>query len=38
VVDLGGISTARGPEMYLVLWLRLFGAMGDSMLNVKLVR
>jgi predicted dinucleotide-binding enzyme len=38
VVDLGDISTARGPEMYLALWLRLFGALGDSMLNVKLVR
>jgi predicted dinucleotide-binding enzyme len=38
VVDLGDISTARGPEMYLALWLRLFLAQGDAMLNVKLVR
>jgi predicted dinucleotide-binding enzyme len=38
VVDLGDISTSRGPEMYLALWLRLFGALGDSMVNVKVVR
>jgi predicted dinucleotide-binding enzyme len=37
VVDLGDISTARGPEMYVALWLRLFGALGDPMLNVKVV-
>lgn len=37
VVDLGDIGTARGPEMYLALWLRLFGALGDPMLNVKVV-
>ncbi len=28
VVDLGGIETARGTEMYLPLWLRLMGALG----------
>src|SRR5918911_447824 len=27
IVDLGDISAARGPEMYLVLWLRLMGAL-----------
>jgi predicted dinucleotide-binding enzyme len=37
VVDLGEISTARGPEMYVALWLRLFGALGDPMVNVKVV-
>jgi hypothetical protein len=26
--DLGGISSARGTEMYVVLWLRLWGAIG----------
>ena len=38
VVDLGDISTARGPEMYLPLWLRLWGALATPMLNVKVVR
>jgi 8-hydroxy-5-deazaflavin:NADPH oxidoreductase len=37
VIDLGDISTARGPEMYVALWIRLFGATGDPMLNVKVV-
>jgi predicted dinucleotide-binding enzyme len=37
VLDLGDIGTARGPEMYLALWVRLFGALGDSMLNVRVV-
>ena len=38
VLDLGDISTARGPEMYLPLWLRLWGALATPMLNVKVVR
>jgi predicted dinucleotide-binding enzyme len=38
VLDLGDISTARGPEMYLPLWLRLWGAAGTHLLNVKVVR
>ncbi|MFA9432237.1 NADPH-dependent F420 reductase [Egicoccus sp. AB-alg2] len=38
VVDLGDISTARGPELYLVLWLRLWGALGTAVLNVRVVR
>lgn len=38
VIDLGDISTARGTEMLLPLWLRLFGALGTPMLNVKVVR
>jgi predicted dinucleotide-binding enzyme len=37
VVDLGDISTALGPEMYVALWLRLFGASGDAMLNIRVV-
>ena len=36
VTDLGDISTARGTEMYLPLWLRLFGALGTADFNVKL--
>jgi predicted dinucleotide-binding enzyme len=36
VIDLGGIDAARGQEMYLPLWLRLFGAAGTPMVNVEL--
>ena len=38
VIDLGDITTARGPEMLLPLWLRLWGALGTPMFNVKIVR
>lgn len=36
-MDLGGIEAARGMEMYLPLWLRLYGAAGTAQLNVKVV-
>lgn len=35
VLDLGGIETARGTEMYLALWLRLMRAVGTPQLNVE---
>lgn len=38
VIDLGDISTARGPEMLLPIWLRLLGALNTPMFNVKVVR
>jgi predicted dinucleotide-binding enzyme len=38
ILDLGDISTARGVEMYLPLWLRLWGASGTGMLNIKVVK
>ncbi|GAA4412894.1 NAD(P)-binding domain-containing protein [Fodinibacter luteus] len=38
VIDLGDISTARGTEMYLPIWLRLMGALGTAAFNVKIVR
>jgi 8-hydroxy-5-deazaflavin:NADPH oxidoreductase len=38
VIDLGDISTARGTESYLPLWLRLFGALGTPDFNVHIVR
>lgn len=38
VVDLGGIETARGTEMFMPLWLRLMGALGTGSFNVKIVR
>lgn len=37
-VDLGDITTARGQEMYLPIWLRLWGAMKTPMFNIKVVR
>ncbi|HLO03459.1 MAG TPA: NAD(P)-binding domain-containing protein [Symbiobacteriaceae bacterium] len=38
VIDLGDISTARGTEMLLPIWLRLWGALGTPMFNFKIVR
>jgi predicted dinucleotide-binding enzyme len=38
VVDLGDITTARGSEMLLPIWLRLWGALGTPMFNFKIVR
>ena len=38
VLDLGDISSARGPEMYMAMWLRLWGATGTGMMNIKVVR
>jgi predicted dinucleotide-binding enzyme len=38
VIDLGGIETARGTEMYLPLWLRLMGALGTVEFNIHVVR
>jgi predicted dinucleotide-binding enzyme len=38
VIDLGDLSTARGAEMYLPLWLRMMGALGTPLFNIKVVR
>lgn len=38
VVDLGDISMARGMEMYLPLWIRLYGHLKTPMFSIKLVR
>jgi len=38
VVDLGDITTARGTESYVALWVRLYGALKTPQFNVKLVR
>jgi predicted dinucleotide-binding enzyme len=35
LLDLGDITAARGMEMYLPLWLRLYGARGTAVLNVE---
>jgi predicted dinucleotide-binding enzyme len=38
IIDLGDISTARGTEAYLALWIRLYGAVGTADFNVKVVK
>ena len=38
ILDLGDITTARGPEMWLPLWLRAMGALGNPMFNLRIVR
>ncbi|GAB3260399.1 NADPH-dependent F420 reductase [Nocardioides dilutus] len=38
VIDLGDITTARGVEMLLPVWLRLWGALGSPAFNFKIVR
>lgn len=38
IIDLGDLSAARGMEMYLPLWLRMWGSLGTGMINVKVVR
>lgn len=38
VIDLGDLSNARGTEMYVVLWARMYGALGNPMFNIKVVR
>lgn len=37
ILDLGDISAARGTEMYLPLWLRIWGATKNGSFNLKLV-
>jgi predicted dinucleotide-binding enzyme len=34
IIDLGDLSAARGMEMYLPIWLRLWGALGSGMSNI----
>ncbi len=38
VIDLGDITTARGSEMLLALWVRLMGALGTPTFNFKIER
>ncbi|MES2933756.1 MAG: NAD(P)-binding domain-containing protein [Pseudomonadota bacterium] len=38
VIDLGDITTARGTEQLLPLWLRLWGALGTPLFNFKIAR
>jgi len=38
ILDLGGIDTARGTEMYLPLWIRTMQALGTPVFNVAVLR
>ena len=38
IIDLGDITAARGTEMWLALWIRLMGAFGTHVFNLKLVK
>jgi predicted dinucleotide-binding enzyme len=38
VVDLGDITNARGTEMWVVLWARMYGALKTPMFGMKVVR
>ena len=38
IVDLGGITASRAQEMYLPLWLSLYGTFGTPHVNIRVVR
>jgi predicted dinucleotide-binding enzyme len=38
ILDLGDLSSARGTEAWLLLWTRLYGALGHANHNLKIVR
>ncbi|HEY5948823.1 MAG TPA: NAD(P)-binding domain-containing protein [Kofleriaceae bacterium] len=38
VIDLGDITNARGSEMFVALWVRLFGVLQTPMFGIKIVR
>ena len=38
VVDLGGLSAARGMEMYLPVWLAMMNALGTATFNIRIVQ
>ena len=38
ILDLGDITTSRGTESYLPLWLRLWGAVGTPDFNIQIVK
>jgi predicted dinucleotide-binding enzyme len=38
VIDLGDISMARAQEMWLPMWVRLYGGLKTPMFNLKIVR
>jgi predicted dinucleotide-binding enzyme len=38
IFDLGDLTTARGSEAYVLLWVRLYGALNTGMINVKIMK
>jgi predicted dinucleotide-binding enzyme len=38
IIDLGGIDAARGQEMFLAFWVRLYRALGDRYFNIAVAR
>ena len=38
ILDLGDITTARGTEMFLPLWVRMYGALKTGMFNIKIAQ
>ena len=38
IIDVGDITTARGTEQLLPLWIRLYGAFGNAMFQFKVVK
>ena len=38
IVDLGGLESARGTELYLALWVRVYGVLGTGDYNLAFVR
>ena len=38
IIDLGDITNSRGTEMFLALWVRLWGVVGNPHFNIHVVR
>jgi len=38
VIDAGDITASRGLEMFVPLWLRLYGALGTGIFNIRVVK
>jgi predicted dinucleotide-binding enzyme len=38
IIDLGDIANSRGTEMFLALWVRLWGFVGNPYFNIHVVR
>ncbi|MEO6189395.1 MAG: NADP oxidoreductase, partial [Saprospiraceae bacterium] len=38
IIDLGDITSARGTESYLPLWLRIYMSTNNGAFNIKIVR
>jgi predicted dinucleotide-binding enzyme len=38
VIDLGDLTAARGQEMYVAFWVRLWGAAGTANFNIHVVK